>query len=155
MHDLSILWHPLITVKSFTHRRLNLLIAIMGDSYEKVKESERVEAIRERARIVVEEEKRFPKSHCYHRFMHFVEAVDTSRSEERLWEGVTKRVAHIMSTETSDLKDEMNTKLNEIDTKLIKLKGEMKNEAVELKDEMNAKLERLDSKLDTILDSLR
>ena len=32
--------------------RLNLLIAIMGDSYEKVKEGERVEAIRERARIV-------------------------------------------------------------------------------------------------------
>jgi hypothetical protein len=41
------------------------LIAIMGDSYEKVKESERVEAIRERARIVVEMEKRFPKSHRY------------------------------------------------------------------------------------------
>ena len=52
--------------------RLNLLIAIMGDSYEKVKESEHVEAIRERARIIVEEEKRFPKSHRYHRFMHFV-----------------------------------------------------------------------------------
>ena len=52
--------------------RLNLLIAIMGDSYEKVKESERVEAIRERAMIIVEEEKRFPKSHRYHNFMHFV-----------------------------------------------------------------------------------
>ena len=35
---------------------LNLLIAIMSDSYEKVKESERVEALRERARIIVEAE---------------------------------------------------------------------------------------------------
>ena len=58
--------------------RLNLLIAIMADSYEKVKESERVEAVRERARIIVESEKRFPKSHRYYRFMHFVEAVDST-----------------------------------------------------------------------------
>ena len=52
------------------HCRLNLLIAIMGDSYEKVKESERVEAIRERARIIVEMEKRFPKSHRYLSLIH-------------------------------------------------------------------------------------
>ena len=35
----------------------------MGDSYEKVKESERVEAFRERARIIVETEKRFPQNY--------------------------------------------------------------------------------------------
>ena len=86
------------------HCRLNLLIAIMGDSYEKVKESERVEAIRERARIVVEMEKRFQKSHRYHRFMHFVEVADVAgRPHEVAWEGVTRRVTEVMRAETSQL----------------------------------------------------
>ena len=31
---------------------LNLLIAIMGDSYEMVKENERLEGLRERAKII-------------------------------------------------------------------------------------------------------
>jgi hypothetical protein len=35
---------------------LNLLIAIMGDSYEKVKESEVVEARRLRAQTIIDEE---------------------------------------------------------------------------------------------------
>ena len=32
---------------------MNLLIAIMGDSYEKVKETERVQALHERAKMIV------------------------------------------------------------------------------------------------------
>ena len=93
----------------------------MSDSYEKVKESERVEAIRERARIVVEMEKRFPRSHRYHRFMHFVEVADAAgRTQDIAWEGVTRRVTDVMRTETSrvdgelvELKDEMNSKEEE------------------------------------------
>ena len=45
--------------------RMNLLIAIMGDSYEKVKESERVQALRERAQIIVEAERTNPSWHTY------------------------------------------------------------------------------------------
>ena len=118
-------------------RRLNLLIAIMGDSYEKVKENERVEAIRERARIVVEMEKRFPTSHHYHSFMHFVEVADAAGSHDIAWEGATRRVTEVMRAETSQLESELNTKL-EI-----------------LEGEVNSKFERLDSKLDTILASLK
>merc|ERR1712185_891874 len=57
---------------------LNLLIAIMGDSYEKVKESERVEALRERAQIIVEAERTHPNRQNYHEYMHVVEAADSS-----------------------------------------------------------------------------
>ena len=122
--------------------RLNLLIAIMGDSYEKVKESERVEAIRERARIIVEMEKRFPKSHRYHRFMHYVEVADAvGRPQEMAWEGVTKRVTEMMRVETSQLQSQ--------------LQSQLESELVELKGEMNTKFELLDSKLDAILDSLK
>jgi hypothetical protein len=41
---------------------LNLLIAIMGDAYSKVKESELVEGLHERAKMIVGR----PGSRCYH-----------------------------------------------------------------------------------------
>ena len=127
----------------------------MGDSYEKVKESERVEAIRERAHIVVEMEKRFPKSHSYHRFMHFVEAADVAeRPHELAWEGVTRRVTDVMRTETSQLECE----LSEMNTKLELMDSELKCEMSELKCEMsqlNTKFEALDGMLNTILASLK
>ena len=113
----------------------------MGDSYEKVKESERLEAIRERAHIVVEMEKRFPKSHHYHRFMHFVEVADVvGRPQEVVWQGMARRVTEVTRTETSRLEGEMNTKIEE-------LKGEMS----ELKNEMN----KQNNKLDKILARLK
>ena len=58
------------------YARMNLLIAIMGDSYGKVKESERVQALRERAQIIVEAERRNPSWHKYHKYMHIAEAAD-------------------------------------------------------------------------------
>ena len=127
----------------------------MGDSYEKVKESEHVEAIRERARIILEEEKRFPKSHQYHRFMHFVEMADEAgRPRAITWEGVTRRVTEVMRTETSQLDGEISELKGEM--------GELKGEVSELKGEMNSKFERLDGKfeqldgkLDAILASLK
>ena len=125
-----------------------MLIAIMGDSYEKVKESERVEAIREQARIVVEVEKRFPKSQRYHRFMHFVEMTDLAgRPQEIAWEGVTRRVTEVMRTETRQLEGE----ISELNTKIALLDGELKGEISEVKSEMS----EISSKLDTILASMK
>ena len=118
-----------------------MLIAIMGDSYEKVKESEHVEAIRERARIIVEQEKRFPKSHRYHRYMHFVEAVDTGHFREISWEGVTKRVGQMLSLELGRLEQELDDKLTELNT-----------QNTQLRSEINGKFEQLDLKLEKILD---
>ena len=130
---------------------LNLLIAIMGDSYEKVKESERVEALRERSRIIVEIEKRSPKSHQYHRFMHFVEPADLkSKSQEIVWEGVTRRVNQVIATEIAtvcdrqdDLEGKLDTKFEMLDTKVSRLDGEL----VEMKTELNSKLDMLLNRL--------
>jgi hypothetical protein len=44
---------------------LNLLIAIMGDSYSMVKESELVEGLHERAKLIVEHELLFPWRQTY------------------------------------------------------------------------------------------
>lgn len=112
--------------------RLNLLIAIMGDSYEKVKESEHVEAVRERARIIMEAERRFPTSHHYHRFMHFVEPVDSATVKETMWEGATKRVNQMMRAEIDRLDDE-----------LVQMKSDLNSELVQMKRELNRKLDML------------
>ena len=117
----------------------------MGDSYEKVKMSEHIEAIRERARIIVGQEKRFPKSHRYHCFMHFVEAVDSLvKDQEVLWEGVTK----MLSKEVGRLEVELGNKFELLDSKSDSLDKEL----LELKNEVSSKFELLDGKLDMLLD---
>ena len=142
--------------------RLNLLIAIMGDSYEKVKDSERVEAIRERASIIVDAEKWFPKSHQYARFMHVVEAVSSAgKLQEMEWEGVTKRVSQMLSLEVGRLEQnqqELDDKMIELDGKMIELDGkmiELNSQNEQLKSEMNSKFEQMELRLEMILDRLK
>ena len=122
----------------------------MGDSYEKVKESERVEGIRERARIIVEAEKRFPKSHRYHRFMHFVELVDSiSKSQHVAWEGVTRRVTEVVATRSDRLDGELSQMKSvqvETNNKLELLVGElaqMKSENSEITNKLELILDRM------------
>ena len=90
---------------------LNLLIAIMGDSHEKVKESERVEALRERAQIIVEAEKTHPTRHKYHKYMHFVEAADSSGPAPQEWEGITGRMKQLLEVQDKKI-DEINGKID-------------------------------------------
>eukprot|EP01051_Picozoa_sp_SAG22_P022057 SAG22_NODE_5132_length_1080_cov_1.033639_1_plen_120_part_00 len=117
----------------------------MGDSYEKVKMSEHVEAIRERARIVVAQERRFPRSHRYHRFMHFVEAVDSSgKDQEIVWEGVTK----MLSLEVGRLEEELNSKIDKIDSKFELLDGKSDM----LVGRLDKELAEMNRKLDMLLD---
>ena len=96
------------------YARMNLLIAIMGDSYGKVKESERVQALRERAQIIVEAELAHPSWHKYHTYMHIAEAADkaseTVTSESLEWEGITGRVKQLLlpiKAESSKIKTEL------------------------------------------------
>ena len=138
----------------------------MGDSYEKVKESEHVEAIRERALIIVEHEKRFSKSQKYHRFMHFVEVVDSvEQLKEMEWEGVTKRVGQMLSLEVGRLEQnqqELDCKLQKLDGKLEELDGklvELNTQNAQLQSEMDTKFklleQKLEMKLEMILDRLQ
>jgi len=93
---------------------MNLLIAIMGDSYGKVKESERVQALRERAQIIVEAELTRPSWHKCHKYMHIAEAADISSdtgvSPSLEWEGITGRVKQLVlpiKAENSKIKTEL------------------------------------------------
>ena len=133
--------------------RLNLLIAIMGDSYEKVKESERVEAVRERARIIVETEKRFPKSHRYYRFMHFMEAADSTEVPQDMmqWEGVTKRVTDMLAARS----DQQDRELAELKVDMAQTKSEMNSKLEALGSKLAQTQSELSSKLELVLDRLK
>ena len=132
----------------------------MGDSYEKVKESERVEALRERARIIVQMEKQFPRSHRYCRFMHFVEAADIAGVEqEHMWEGVTKRITQVMANKLEDtrvaLADKQDNLEGQLSSKFEMLDAKLQGEVARLEGELNSRLELLDNKLDTLLTKLK
>ena len=141
---------------------MNLLIAIMGDSYEKVKESERVQALRERAQIIVEAERRNPSWHKYHKYMHIVEAADISTSSAQKnveWEGITGRVKQLLEMqdrrvdskfEAMDSKfaeignhfEMMDRKLDEAKTNALADKADAQSKFEELKSLMNIFLSR-------------
>jgi hypothetical protein len=73
---------------------LNLLIAIMGDAYTKVKESELVEGLHERAKLIVEHERLLARRQTYCRYLHVAEAVGESEAGglTHAWEGLGGRI---------------------------------------------------------------
>ena len=131
----------------------------MGDSYEKVKDSERVEAIRERARIIVDAEKRFPRAHQYHQFMHFVVAADsTGQSKQIVWEGVTRRVAEVVTSRTDELEHRLDGKLAQIKSEMSSKLELLDGDVAQIKSEMNmlgGELVQANRNLQMILDRLK
>ena len=81
---------------------LNLLIAIMGDAYSKVKESELVEGLHERATLIVEHELLFPWRQTYCRYLHVAEAVADSETQSS-WNGLGGRIQALRRDFTSKL----------------------------------------------------
>lgn len=92
---------------------LNLLIAIMGDSYEKVKEREAVAALRERAIMIMEMEVQHPTWHRFCTYMHIIEAADEDSKDEPEWQGITGR--------TKQLLDATNARVEAISSRLERL----------------------------------
>ena len=129
---------------------MNLLIAIMGDSYEKVKESERMQALRERAQIIAEAERTHPSWHRYHRYMHIAEAADISSSGARRdleWEGITGRVKQLLAVQTAEVEAKVKTEVKE---QTAEIKAEVKEETAKIK----AELAEVKALLVTLLDRI-
>jgi hypothetical protein len=99
---------------------LNLLIAIMGDAYSKVKESELVEGLHARAQLIVEHERLFPWRQTYCRYLHVAEAVAEDESQAT-WEGLGGRIKQMrreVMTGQADLEAKLETKLEVSQAKL-------------------------------------
>ena len=96
------------------------LIAIMGDSYEKVKEHDKVEALHERAKMIVEMELQNPSFDTFFEFMHMVEAADEDSKPALEWQGITGRVKQLLEPLSNKVQqldgrmDEMTGKLDEM-----------------------------------------
>lgn len=82
---------------------LNLIIAIMGDSYEKVQENATVEALHEQAKTIVAMELQYPTGfqicgfaplgkHKFPRYLHAATKKDVDGDAQPEWEGITGRV---------------------------------------------------------------
>ena len=92
---------------------MNLLIAIMGDSYEKVKETERVQALHERAKIIVDMEIQHPGWHEYPKYMHIAEAADEYGVPLPEWAGITGRVKQLLDQRVGQAQEELESKVEE------------------------------------------
>ena len=88
-----------------------MLIAIMADSYEMVKEHEKVEALHERAKMIADMELLHPGWHRYSEYMHICEAADEDSALEPEWSGVAGRVKVLLSEASSDIKAELRSDL--------------------------------------------
>ena len=84
-----------------------MLIAIMADSYEMVKEHEKVEALHERAKMIADTELLHPRRQRYSRYMHICEAADEDSALEPEWAGVAGRVKVLLTESTQLLKSEL------------------------------------------------
>ena len=82
---------------------MNVLIAIMADSYEMVKEHEKVEALHERAKMIADMELLHPGWHRFSTYMHVCEAADEDSGLEPEWSGVAGRVKVLLGEVKSEL----------------------------------------------------
>ena len=86
---------------------MNVLIAIMADSYEMVKEHEKVEALHERAKMIADMELLHPGWHRFSTYMHVCEAADEDSGLEPEWAGVAGRVKVLLAGATERTSQEV------------------------------------------------
>ena len=84
-----------------------MLIAIMADSYEMVKEHEKVEALHERAKMIADMELLHPGWHRFSTYMHVCEAADEDSGLEPEWSGVAGRVKVLLGDVKSELRSDV------------------------------------------------
>ena len=110
---------------------LNLLIAIMGDSYEQVKEVERLEGLLERAKIIVDYERLYPRIHTYPKYLHLLEkTVEGGGNVARPpWEGVSGKVKQ----EIGQLERKLEARLAQSEAKLLQSADERSRQIDDLR----------------------
>ena len=93
---------------------MNVLIAIMADSYEMVKEHEKVEALHERAKMIADMELLHPGWHRFSTYMHVCEAADEDSGLEPERSGVAGRVKVLLAESTQQLQLRMDKQQEEV-----------------------------------------
>eukprot|EP01046_Picozoa_sp_COSAG06_P008754 COSAG06_NODE_447_length_15632_cov_47.212193_5_plen_1473_part_00 len=107
---------------------LNLLIAIMADSYEKVKESEVVEARKLRAQTIIDEEALMSDADRQNPtyFPKFLQVLRATEGKEEVWAGLSgKMVSEIMKVEEKmkENHEAMNAEVASVKSDVAELKA--------------------------------
>ena len=120
-----------------------------------MKENELVEGLRERAKLIVEQEQLFPWRQTYCRYLHVAEAVAETEGGglTHVWEGLGGRIKELRRELQQDHDDSQTQR------QAVEAKAEAKLEAVEAKvdrveHEVMVGMANLAAKLDTVLEKL-
>ena len=129
-----------------------MLIAIMADSYEMVKEHEKVEALHERAKMIADMELLHPGWHRYSEYMHICEAADEDSALEPEWSGVAGRVKVLLS----DVKAELRSDVSAMQTEMAKAEdvAELQSRVDILASEVKSDVAALSSDLSSLKEDL-
>ena len=117
---------------------MNVLIAIMADSYEMVKEHEKVEALHERAKMIADMELQHPGWHRYSQYMHICEAADDDSGLEAEWSGVAGRVKELLGDAQAELHSDVTSGKGDLAHDVAALRWEMVDEIQYVKDDVSA-----------------
>jgi hypothetical protein len=150
---------------------LNLLIAIMSDSYEKVKESEVVEARKLRAETIIAEENlmsdRDRANADY--FPGYLQVLRATDGTEQQWSGLSgKMVSEILKVENKlaetkrDLKQQADQQTEQVKEQVTQLKGQMEGMKGQMegmkeqvKEQMQEMKEQMQEMKTEIIDALK
>jgi methyl-accepting chemotaxis protein len=138
---------------------LNLLIAIMSDSYEKVKESEVVEARKLRAETIIAEEKLMSdrdraNADYFPRYLQVLRATDGT---EQKWSGLSgKMVSEILKVkkqlaqterglkqQAEQVSDKVDEKVEQVKEQVTQLKGQMEEMKEQVKEQVKGQMEEM------------
>ena len=113
---------------------LNLLIAIMSDSYEKVKDGEVVEARKLTAQTIIDEEAMMSEEDRSNKayFPEFLEVLQATDEPEVVWLGVSGQISKL-GVKVDEKVDKVDEKIDSVDDKVEKLATQM-NENVKSMD---------------------
>jgi predicted Holliday junction resolvase-like endonuclease len=116
---------------------LNLLIAIMSDSYERVKEGEAVEALKLRAETIINEEAMMSEAEWKNKdwFPEYLEVMQATEPPEIVWSGVSGAISDLERT----MGKKVETVANDLEGKIDKVASDLEDKM----DEVSSKMEAL------------
>jgi hypothetical protein len=95
---------------------LNMIIANMGDSYARVKQSEKAEIMMEQARMITTMECLYPWAHVYSKYMHLLEPT-RARKDNEAWEGIGGAL--------NKLHQDLETKVGKMEVQIEKVEAQL------------------------------
>ena len=135
---------------------LNALIAIMGDSYDRVSDTRKERGQQQRAELLVEMERRMlvKRPEYFGRWLHGVRRVAKAAVKMDEWSGrlrvLKDEVANVMAKAT-EMDAKMDAKMKEMKAEMKEMKAEMK----EMKAEMKVEMKDMKGVLLTLVQSVR